>query len=146
MVNRREVLVGAAAVACASIGGAVSAAVPGHVADIVLYGAGPSGEPRDVSMFLPPGSEAGRYMIFAQDGLRYCERHGIRPLGFVLNDRAFVNLWLDYLKLLDRYSWPKPVSYTLLGYPVVVVDAAGGVLESPVIENDNKDLAFFFGE
>lgn len=147
MVNRREVLVGAAAVACASIGGAVSAAVP-EVADVVIYGAGPLGEFQQVNVFVSHGSDALDYFAGAQGGLRTCERSGIRPLGFVLSDRAFVNLWLDHLKRLDRYSWPKPVSYVLLGYPVVFRDGALGafVLESPVIENDNKDLAFFFGE
>lgn len=141
MVNRREVMISAAACAAASIGGAALAKVteaPSKIYDILLYGARhrkgefdlmavlvpeleiiPCTEPR-LAVGWPPVNDP--YILsrdFVRDslhGLAKCEADGIEPLGFVLSNRAYCALWLNF----EFGGWPDARFF--LGLPVVLLN------------------------
>lgn len=145
MVNRRELIVGAAALGVSAAGGMVSAkaSAPEKVIDILLYGIKRTQislnhiqhlefemvectEPRLAAGWPPvdPYNLARDLFRASLHGLMKCEADRIEPLGFVLSDRAFANLWYPYLDRINRYSLTKQ-QYTLLGHPVVLLCDGG---------------------
>lgn len=147
--DRRELLVGAAALGAASIVGVALAAPVPKVVDVMIYGIKRSKlhsileavtaeefemvtctRPRDAAAptYDPQWVDDSRLLTLsllwsAMQGVDRCERVGIEPLGFMLSDRAFDSLYTMLSRghgMLTGGPEDGEVKYSLLGYPVTL--------------------------